>query len=171
MYYVEFFNDLTFNIRFDEDGYVATSLSITRLWTPLTATDTRRRRAGVQVLLRERRLLYMCVYIDMEDGTYPDASDFIVFEQKGDTVDWGPSPEQETGRRGRGTDDLRTDQAGRFHRPPEQIYCPDRTGRDQSLPREKHGALPGAARSGRYRIRAGAKRAWPKDELRSHCRS
>ena len=90
MYYVEFFNDLTFNIRFDEEGYVSDEMYDYEIMdTAYCDSYLDEDGLGIRFYYGADGRLYMCIYMDLEDGTYPDASDFFVFEQMGDTVDWG----------------------------------------------------------------------------------
>ncbi len=88
MYYFEFFEDLTWNIKYIEDdsGIESRLYEIMDIEYCVTFMDDDG--VGYRFYNGNDGRLYMCYYADMGDGTYPDLSDFVVFERKGDSIDW-----------------------------------------------------------------------------------
>ena len=88
MYYAEFYNDLTCNIKFNEDTEQLESLYYEIMDTDYCDTYMDEDGVGYRFYYGSDGRLYMCLYYDAGDGTYPDISDFVVFELKGDYVEW-----------------------------------------------------------------------------------
>ena len=89
MYYVEFFADQTWSILYDEAGDTGVKSSYFEIMDfEYLDTYDYDEGYGYRFYNGSDGRLYMCLWSDMGDGTYPDLSDFVVFELKGDTVDW-----------------------------------------------------------------------------------
>ena len=88
MYYIEFFNDLTWGIKYDEAGDTGVETALYEImdieYADIYGYDDT---YGFRFYNGSDGRLYMCLY-QIDDDLYPDISDFIVFEKKGDTVDW-----------------------------------------------------------------------------------
>ena len=87
-YYIEFFNDLTWNIKYDEYGDVGVETA----WYEIMDTEYADIYAyddtfGFRFYNGSDGRLYMCLY-QIDGELYPDSSDFLVFEKKGDVVNW-----------------------------------------------------------------------------------
>ena len=87
-YYVQFFNGNTFNIALVEDEITEEThtyeLMDSYYCEGLRNTDG----VGYRFYYGADGRLYLCLYYYVGDGSEPDITDFIVFEQKGATVDW-----------------------------------------------------------------------------------
>ncbi len=88
-YYIEFFDDKTMHTKFTEyemiieshdydtyEGYICA--------TYVYNTDT----YGYAFYLGDDNRLYMTIYIEDDNGNYNEYSDYLVFEQLGDVVNW-----------------------------------------------------------------------------------
>ncbi len=88
VYYAEFFADLTWKIKFDEAGDIGVGTAYYEImdlnYADIYEYDDS---YGFRFYNGSDGRLYMCFYL-IDDDLYPDASDFVVFEKKGDTVDW-----------------------------------------------------------------------------------
>lgn len=90
MFYVEFFADETFSMKFvrGTSAHVQTDYYeiMDNEYVDTYLLDDE---YGYRFYYGDDGRLYMCAYEDIEyDGTYPDTTDFLVFELRGDTVDW-----------------------------------------------------------------------------------
>ena len=91
IYYTEFFADLTWKIKYDEAGYVSVDTAYYEImdldYADVYDYDDS---YGFRFYNGSDGRLYMCFYL-IDDDSYPDASDFVVFEKKGDAVNWAQS--------------------------------------------------------------------------------
>lgn len=88
VYYVEFYNDLTCNIKYIEDTSGVETYDYEIMDIEYCDTYSDGDGLGYRFYYGNDGRLYMCAYEYMEDGTYPDITDFLVFEFTGDYVDW-----------------------------------------------------------------------------------
>jgi hypothetical protein len=88
MYYMEFFADLTWNFKYDEGVTGVETRWYEIMDTEYCDTFMDEDGMGYRFYYGNDGRLYMCFYSEVGGGNYPDLSDFLVFERKGDTIDW-----------------------------------------------------------------------------------
>ncbi len=88
MYYLEFFDDQSYNLKYVEDE-IQVEYDIYEIMDEHFCDGSPNENGiGKRFYYGAEGLLYMCLYYDAGDGAYPDVTDYIVFELKGDKVDW-----------------------------------------------------------------------------------